>query len=415
MGTEAVTRLVDTSVEARLRGMSAAVIVFSYYPSDVRVMRSAETLSRAGMGVDLLCLQKFPDEPRREQIHGVEVFRVPLKKRRGSKLSYASQYVTFLVLSFLWLSRRRLTHRYDVVHVHNMPDFLVFCAAFVKILGSRVVLDLHDPTPEVFVSVYNLRPEDWLVRLLRHIEKLSIWFADLVLTPNIAFRDLFVGRSCPPDKIGIVMNSPLEEVFPLTEPAHRPLSGWNAEAEFVVMFHGTLVARHGLHTAIEAIARLREYRPKLRFHIYGEETTYLRNEVLPLVARLGLQDQFRYFGEQSQDVIAQAVADCDLGVVPNLRTVFTEINLPTRIFEYLALGKPVIVPETQGIRDYFNSDSMLFFKGGDIESLASQIRWVLDHPQETEAVIRKGQEVYRSHLWHMEERRLTALISGLVR
>jgi glycosyltransferase involved in cell wall biosynthesis len=236
-----------------------------------------------------------------------------------------------------------------------------------------------------------------------------------VLTPNLAFRDLFVGRSCPPDKIEIIMNSPLAEVFPLMRPTEKRSSTRRAPGEFVVMYHGTLVERHGLHTAVEAIARLQERIPGLRFHIYGKETAYLRQQVLPLVAKLRLQDRVRYFGEQPQGVIAQAVADCNLGVVPNLRTVFTELNLPTRIFEYLALGKPVIVPETRGIQDYFTAESMLFFEAGDVESLACQIQWVFEHPQETRTVVEKGQEVYCRHLWSGEERRFINLVSKLVR
>jgi len=296
-----------------------------------------------------------------------------------------------------------------------MPDFLVFSAAFAKLLGAQIVLDLHDPTPEVFISVYGLAVDDWLVRLLRYIEKLSISFADLVVTPNIAFRDLFVARSCPPNKINIVMNSPLEEVFPFTEPSEELFASRSRTANFVVMYHGTLVERHGLHTAIEAIARLREVIPNLRFHIYGEETPYLWDQVLPLVEKLELQDRVQYMGEQPQEVISRAVSSCDLGVVPNLRTVFTEINLPTRIFEYLALGKPVIVPNTQGIRDYFGADEMLFFEPGEVKSLACQIRWVFENPTRTHALLRAGQEVYRRHLWKEEERRLMDMISLLVR
>jgi glycosyltransferase involved in cell wall biosynthesis len=402
----------SASDDILLRGKSAAVVAFSYYPSDVRVMRSAEALFKAGMKVDLLCLQQHPQEPVREQINGVEVFRVCLKKRRGGKLAYAWQYFAFLAHSFFWLSKRRLTRRYDVVHVHNMPDFLVFCTGFAKLLGSRVVLDLHDPTPEVFISVYGLDPDHWLVNLLRGTEKLSIWFADLVLTPNIAFRDLFVTRSCPSHKIEILMNSPLESVFTLKE---HPSELRDTSAGFVIMFHGTLVSRHGLHIAIEAVAKLRSRIPGLQFHIYGEETPYLTKEVMPLVAALGLQSQVHYFGEQPQEVIARAAGACDLGVVPNLRTVFTEINLPTRIFEYLALGKPVIVPKTRGILDYFDSESMLFFTGGDVGNLASRIQWIFDHPREVGVVVRKGQEVYRRHLWKQEERRFLDLVSQLVR
>jgi glycosyltransferase involved in cell wall biosynthesis len=415
METPAVTHPPIANADSPLRGKRAAVIVFAYYPSDVRVMRSAQAMHEAGMEVELLCLQQFFEEPRRERIAGVEVFRTAVKKCRGGKLSYAFQYLTFFVRSFFWLFRGQLGRRYDVVHIHNMPDFLVFSAVLAKLLGAQIVLDLHDPTPEVFISVYGLAGDYWLVRLLRYIEKLSISFADLVLTPNVAFRDLFVARSCPPNKIKIVMNSPLEEVFPFKEPSEQVFASRSTTASFVVMYHGTLVERHGLHTAVEAIALLREIIPSLRFHIYGEETPYLRDQILPLVEKLELQSRVQYFGEQPQHVISRAVSNCDLGVVPNLRTVFTEINLPTRIFEYLALGKPVIVPKTRGIQDYFNVDNMLFFGGGEVESLASQIKWVFDHPREASAFARKGQDVYRSHLWTGEERRLIDLFAGLIR
>jgi len=250
--------------------------------------------------------------------------------------------------------------------------------------------------------------------LLRRAEILSTRFADLVLTPNIAFRNLFVARGCSPEKIEIIMNSPLEQVFPMTAPVERPRFTQSKDTAFALMFHGTLVERHGLRTAIEAVALLKDRMPGIRFDIYGEETHYLRQEILPLVSELRLQECVHYQGEQPQPVIAKAVANCDLGIVPNLRTVFTEINLPTRIFEYLALGKPVIVPDTKGIRDYFDVGSILFFNAGDAGSLASRIQWVFDHPQDTATIIQKGQDIYRHHLWSKEERRFLALISGLI-
>lgn len=413
LNTSTITHQPFAFTGTSVRGKRAAVVVFSYYPSDTRVMRAAEALSRSGMDVDLLCIQQSPQEPRQERINGVDVFRVGLKKRRSGKLAYASQYLTFLFLSFIWLSRRRLSRRYELVHIHNMPDFLVFCASFAKALGARVVLDLHDPTPEIFISVFGLTSDHFLVKVLRWCERCSVRFADMILTPNISFRDLFVARGCPSRKIEIVMNTPLEEVFPLREPAEAASS--DPARPFVLMYHGTLVERHGLHTAIEAVSQLRERIPGLRFNVYGEETGYLKEHIFPLVSQLGLKGRVEFFGEQPQAVIAQAVADCSLGVVPNLRTVFTEINFPTRIFEYLALGKPVIVPDTRGIRDYFDADEILFFKPGDVESLASQIQWVFDNPRKTSTLVRAGQVVYRRHLWKDEEWRMIALLSRLVK
>src|SRR4029077_3337340 len=69
----------------RLRGKRAAVLLFSYYPSDTRPRLAAEALAKESVSVDLICLQENQVEPRREIINGVNVFRVPLKRCRGGK------------------------------------------------------------------------------------------------------------------------------------------------------------------------------------------------------------------------------------------------------------------------------------------------------------------------------------------
>src|SRR2546425_11168806 len=94
-----------------------------------------------------------------------------------------------------------------------MPDFLVFTAVVPRLLGARVILDLHDPMPELFRSIFGLRRDQLLFRCLLKLEKLSIAFADVVLTPNIAFKEIFASRSCLAEKIQIVMNSPRESIF----------------------------------------------------------------------------------------------------------------------------------------------------------------------------------------------------------
>jgi glycosyltransferase involved in cell wall biosynthesis len=398
-----------------------AVIVFSYYPSDPRVYREAIALAGAGAVVDLFCLRKANSngfkEPAGEEInlYGVNITRLSLKKNRGGKLSYLKQYAFFATAAFLWLSRRALKHHYHLVHVHNMPDFLVFSALPAKLTGTRVVLDLHDPMPEVFLAKDELKPGSGLLKLLHWVEKRSIGFADLVLTPNLAFQELFASRSGPKEKIEIIMNTPLEEVFPFTAPA-APLPR-DKETPFVLMYHGTLFERHGLHMAINALADLVYDFPGLVFQVYGAETPYWTKTVAPLIEQLGLEENVRYFGDSSQEEIAQAIRGCDLGLIPNLKTPFTEINFPVRIFEYLALGKPVIVPSTRGIRDYFGPENMLFFRGGindEEENLASTIQWVFEHPAEVHTLVEKGQEVYRKHPWQAERSRLLRLVSALL-
>ena len=75
-----------------------------------------------------------------------------------ANFGYVVQYSQFLVACSIILAYRTLWRRYDIVHVHNMPDFLVFSALVPKLFGSKVLLDLHDPMPELIQCIYNLSP-----------------------------------------------------------------------------------------------------------------------------------------------------------------------------------------------------------------------------------------------------------------
>ena len=397
----------------RLRGKRAAVLLFSYYPADPRPRRAAEALAREGVVVELVCLQQNPEEPRREVINGVNVFRVPLQRRRRGKVRYISQYSAFILRSFFYLGWRSFLRRYDVVHVHNMPDVLVFSALIPKALGARVILDLHDPMPELMMSIYNLGAETGFVRWLKRLERLSTSFAHLVLTPNKAFRELFISRGCPPEKIEIIMNSPESDIFRSSvDDSSLPRSA-NGERPFKIMYHGLIAERHGLDTALDAIANLRSVIPTLEFHIFGDRTPYMSN-VEAQVRRLGLQSCVRYHGYQPQAEISKSIRSIDLGIIPNRRNPFTEINMPTRIFEYLAMGKPVVVPDTQGIRDYFDQDSALFFKPGDAENLGEVILDAYRNPQKIDLILRRGRAVYEANRWETHRARFLDRVSLLI-
>jgi glycosyltransferase involved in cell wall biosynthesis len=107
------------------------------------------------------------------------------------------------------------------------------------------------------------------------------------------------------------------------------------------------------------------------------------------------------------------IENCDVGIIPNPRNAFTEINTPTRIFEYLALGKPVIAPRTPGIQDYFNRDALLFFEPGNAKELAQQIECVCRSNGEATEIARRGQSVYLAHTWQHERQILVNLVSEL--
>jgi glycosyltransferase involved in cell wall biosynthesis len=394
-----------------LKGKRAAVLLFGVYPNDARPRLEAEALVRQGMEVEVICLREHDAEPLEEMMDGLKVTRVPFDHKRSSRARYYFEYGAFILICAAKLAWRSLHRRYDLIHVHNMPDVLVFSALVPKLLGAKIILDLHDPMPELYSTIFDLSPKHWFVRLLKLSERWSIAFSNLVLTPNIAFRNLFAARSGRPDKVHIVMNSPERNIFSPRKCVRTPSP---TKPVFRVMFHGTLLDRHGLDTAVKAIAQLRQRIPGLQLDIYGKRTEHVPH-IEQLAEELGVNDLVHLHGNKSLAEIAQAILGTNLGVIPNKRTPFTEINMPTRIFEYLAMGRPVIAPSTIGIRDYYNDDNLLFFEPGDASDLAKQIAWVYDHPIEAAGFIKKGRTVFSDFLWSKEQRRFVNLVANLFR
>ncbi len=399
-GKSRLTESADAVQTHLLNGKRAAVVLYSYYASDPRPRREAEALTQAGMEVDVICLRQSNSEPRHEKINGVNVFRIPLKRRRAGKLIYAFQYFWFLVSSFFLLSAWGLRKRYQLVHVHNMPDFLVFSGLVPKLRGAKIILDLHDPMPELLMTIFGLKKDSLGVRLLKLLEKASIRFADHVLTVNLACKKIFTARSCEPQKIQVLMNAPDESIFKFRR--CEDYVNRDSAKPFVIMYHGSIVERNGLDLAVETLRIVKKTVPSAELQIYGAATPFL-DSVMASVGNNGLRDAVRYLGSRSREGIVEAIQSCDVGIIPNRNNAFTEINTPTRIFEYLALGKPVIAPLAPGITDYFDEHELVFFKLGSAYDLAEKVEYVYSHPVEVKETVKRGQAIYLTHSWSREK------------
>lgn len=388
------------------------MVVFSCYPADPRPRRAAEALVKEGMHVDLIC-EAEDNLPRHESTGSLEITRIPIRHNRGGKLSYAYQYSTFVLAAAAILAWRSLRCKYDLIYVHNMPDVLVFSGLVPKALGAKVILDQHDPMPELMKTIFGLEENSFAVRLIKRLERWSIGFADLVITVNVACKRIFASRSCDARKVGVVMNAPDGDIFPYRAARSYPAIDKALGKPFVIMYHGSIVERNGLDLAVEALARVRETITNAELKICGRSTPFLE-KVMQQARTLGLEESVRYLGPKRLEDLVEEIEKCDVGVIPNQRNPFTDINTPTRIFEYLSLGKPVVAPRTPGIQDYFDQDALFFFGAGDAEELAKQIESVYLDSLRAVEVAQRGQEIYLAHTWQQEKQTLLGLVSELL-
>jgi glycosyltransferase involved in cell wall biosynthesis len=385
-------------------------IAFSHFPEEIRTRRETEALAEAGYHVDLICLRQ-KGQMKYERLNGITVYRISVKRCREGRLRYIWQYSIFTLLSFVKVTTLYIRRRYSIVHVHNMPDILIFSSLVPRILKAKVILDLHDPMPELYMTKYGLLKKQFMIKFLIFLEKLSCSFAHMVITPNISFARVFVSRSCKKKKMNIIMNTSQESIF-FNRFGHSPQNIETNVKTFRLMFHGTIVERHGLSFALHAINAVHTHISNIVFDVYGDGDVV--REFLRIRGLLKLDKIVNYHGTVSIEHIADAIQSIDAGLIPNIPGPFTQINLPTRIFEYLSFNKPVVAPRMTGIQDYFDEDSIFYFEPGNIDSLAGTIVDIYTNPIKRQTVIENGRNVYNKYQWKYEKLKLISCFNNLI-
>ncbi len=383
------------------------MVVDNHYP-DVRVERETNALLARGYRVDVICLHSS-GKPRTERIGRLTIHRVRVSRRRGaSALRQLWEYVSFLAWATAVVSLRQLRGRYDVVQVHNVPDFLVFSAILPKLQGAAVILDLHDLMPEFFASRFGGGLGSPLARAVRLQERLSTAFADQVITVTDLWRAQLARRGVPAEKVHVVMNLPNEHDFPIRDPLVRRTDG-----PLTVVYHGTVTRRYGIDALLTAFAIAR-HRVPLRLLIHG------RGEYMPeaqeLALELGIANQVTFSkGLLSTAEMATLVAQGDIGVVPNRNDVFTDGILPTKLMEYAALGIPSIVSRSTAVESYFSDDMVRFVEPANVDDLAEALVELAADPDRREVLAHNAQRFSRQFRWADQAAEYAAIVDRLVR
>lgn len=357
---------------------------YTNYRRDPRVRRQAEALVEAGYRVVFMASQQR-GEPHREVIAGVEIVKVPgLQNRRTSMAVYLADYAIFFLLLVMHLMLR--PRRYALIHVNNMPDFLVFAAWLPRLLGTPVIHDVHDLMPELFEEKFGAGQRSWILAAIRAQERWAGRFASAVLTVEDRLKDILTSRGTPSDKIYVLMNLPDDRIF-TARVAPRPKP---SQAPFVLVYHGTLARRLGLDIAIRAVAQARARVPTIQFRIVGAGEE--RANLITLRDELGLAGPVTFSdGFVPVHTIPALIADADVGVCPLRISGGTDIMLPTKLLEYVSMGIPCIVPRTGTITRYFDERMVQFFEADNVASLSDSIVALHADPQRREDIARGAQ------------------------
>ncbi len=376
------------------------MIAYTTYVHDGRVKRHAQALAQRGDHVDLLCL----DNPETGMREGVNVIGLRVPRYRGaSRLSYFRTYLRFFAAASCKALRLSIAQRYDAAIVCTMPDAAILCALPARLFGSRILLDVHDTMPELYADKFGGRRGAIGARLLRIEERTCAWMASRVLAVHEPHRRRLIKAGVRADKIRVVVNMPDPRIF---NGRVRSPSG-----EFTLVCHGMIARRLGLDVALDAMGRLRETLPDVRLLVIGSGD-YLA-EIQSMVRERNLAGRVRFMPPMPLERLPEVLRTATVGLVPNRASQVTDLMLPVKLLEYVALGIPVIAARLSTIEHYF-PDGVRFFNPGDAADLARAIEQLYREPLSRQRLARRAKSVMQMSGWEKQRQNLYAAIDSLL-
>ena len=268
---------------------------------------------------------------------------------------------------FTFRALRRVVRdkRIDILHMHGYG-----ATTFGRAVGAlgRVPTILHEHA--------NLTDTPWFQKVAdRALEP----FTDIAIAVSKSTADFVVqARQVPPSKVKVVyLGVPLEEFSRPRTPAEiadaRSELGTGAR-EFAI---GTITRLHdskGNSYLVDAAARVVSQRPTARFFLVGEGP--LRADLEAQAAGLGLGDRFVFAGFRKD--VARTLSAFDLCVFPSLWE-----GTPLTVFETLAMGKPIVSTDADGLLDVLTADvDAVIVPKRNAQALAEKILWAIDRPED---------------------------------
>lgn len=381
-------------------------LAYTFYEEDNRVQRYVNSLIENGYSVDVICLKRN-GQSKKDSLNCFRIFRIQRRNINEKKsTTYLIKIVLFSLRSFFKISFNHLIRHYDLVHIHNIPDFLVFCSIVPKLLGAKIILDIHDILPELYISKFKVKNNSLIFKLLLFLEKLSCRFSDHVIVSNKLWREKLLKRSANHSSCTALINYPDIKIF-------KPLNGQkDKNKKFIIIYPGTLNHHQGVDIAIKAFSIIKDRIPEAEFHIYGEGSAFLY--LKKLIKELKVEDKVFIYNPVPIEKIAQLIAKASLGIIPKRAEGFGNEAFSTKSMEFMACNVPVIMSQTKIDSLYFTDEMVKFFPSGDVNALSEAIWEVYSQPEKTKERVNKAFELIKSENWEIHKYKYLNIIHSLL-
>jgi len=366
-----------------------------YFPPEVnapavRVSQFAQAWHEAGHQVTVVT--GFPNHPtgvippeyrgkifQREETAGTQVLRgyVYAAPNRGFArriLNYLSFMVSAILIGVLRSGQQDLV-------IATSPQFFVAIAGYVVSRIKRIpfVFEVRDLWPEEIVAVGAMKRGP-VIRLLERIEAFLYRKAALIVAVAEGTIAVLTARGIPREKLALIPNAVDFDRFARARDDHQIRDAHELNGHFLVSYIGTLGMAHNLRTVLDSAARLRRH-DDIRFLIVGDGA---ERENLVAYSRAQNLDNVTFVPQQSRNRVAEYYAASDVCLVPLRKTELFTKNIPSKIYEVMAAGKPIVIGTNgESRRLVEGAEAGIAVAPEDADDLAAKIVYLAEHRDES--------------------------------
>lgn len=300
-----------------------------------------------------------------------------------------------VLLTSPYILLRTFFLRPAIVHIY-MPDLLPL-AFIYRLLGSRVIYEVQENIYKK-VAIKRHNRSSLLQRFFRGFDEAARRCFYFIFTEHGYLQTY--DRLRHPSVI--VYNYPIVADYqPYRATRHGP------DSEINIFYLGGISFERAIDTVINGLARLRQYGYPFRMHLFGP-LAFPEKELETIPAYSQLRQHLVFYGYTDQQRALPIAAQSLAGLALLKPVADYPESYPTKLFEYMALGLPVITSRFPLYREVVERHRCGFcIDPHDPQALADCLRFLIENPAEAEAMGERGRvAAERYYTWETERRKL---------
>ncbi|MBK6696349.1 MAG: glycosyltransferase family 4 protein [Myxococcales bacterium] len=357
----------------------------------------------AARGHDVTVLTGMPNHPTgvvpaeyagktlvREDFHGVNVVRTWIyaaanKGRVRRSLAYASFATSATLFGQLFAGKSP-----DVL-VATSPQLLCGAAGALISLTRRVpfVLEIRDLWPESIVAVGALPAAHPIIKGLTVVEEALYRAAKSIVVVTDTFKEKLAERGIPRSKLSVVKNGVDLGRFKPAARDTKMRARLGLGDRFVASYVGTHGMAHGLDAVLDVAKRFLA-NDGVRFLFVGEGAERARLEAR---AKSDGLTNVRFLGVLPRDEMTEVYATTDVCLVPLRKTELFSTVIPSKIFEILAMERPLVLSVDGEARQIVESSGGgLYAPPEDVDAMHAAVATLLADRERARTMGKRGRE-----------------------